>query len=100
MRDVSLMNRCSQATPSRGCAEHHSDGGTAGTTGCDLQLAPDTFRSLRHDRKTEPTFGTLRRNTGTVVGDFDSCERRINFAAYPEILGTSVLAGIGDRFLR
>ena len=58
-------------------AQHHGHRGTTGFTRSDLQLAPDTFRSLSHDRKTEPAFGTCRPNSGTVVGDLDPGVRRV-----------------------
>src|SRR6185369_5552436 len=81
-----LPRRCRSWRTSSVCgAQHHGYGRPAGSTRCDLELAPDTFRPLRHDRKTEAALRTVGTDSGTVIGDLDSSVRRIDLAAYPEV---------------
>src|SRR4029450_12020195 len=79
--------------------EHYGHGCPAGVSRCDLESAPDPFRPFGHDRQAVTTVRAVVREALAVIGDLDLRERRVDGTGNPQIRGSGVLPGIGDRLL-
>src|SRR5215216_5088511 len=64
-----------------------------------LQPAPDTFHSLRHDRKTVPAVHALVTDAVSVIGHRDLSIWWVHLTCHPQVRRARVLARVGDRLL-
>src|SRR3954452_20380320 len=90
---------CCQGTPSRRSTQEHRHSRTVRVTRRDLKAATDTFRPFRHDCKTVASVRPVVCDAVTVIGHLYLGERGIHRTGDPEVRGTGVLPGIGDRLL-
>src|SRR2546421_7965468 len=91
---------CCQGTPSRRSTQEHRHSRTVRVTRRDLKAATDTFRPFRHDCKTVASVLPVVCDAVTVIGHLYLGERGVHRTGDPEVRGTGVLPGIGDRLLR
>ncbi len=81
-------------------SEHYRHGRPAGVSRRDLQPAPDTFRPLRHDRKTVAAVRALIGQCPVPSSETSICAYGgSTVAGHPQVLRAGVLAGVGDRLL-